>query len=29
MDEKYNTNDDANVELKKSLQNSPPKNIRT
>jgi hypothetical protein len=25
MDEKYNTNDDANVELKKSLQNSPPK----
>ena len=25
MDGKYNTNDDANVELKNALQNSPPK----
>jgi hypothetical protein len=25
MDGKYNTNDDANVELKKALRNSPPK----
>lgn len=26
MDQKYNTNDDATVELKKSLRKSPPRN---